>query len=181
MNRRQFLALGFMAAFLGAGLGAGVFVGSAEAHPSRFVPAVDVVPEPPAAFDSTSAPAALAWTAAAAPAGVPWPLLAALAGLTVLGSRRPRRSLALSLVLLLAIFAFENGVHSVHHLSDQGRGEHCAAALASQHVAGTEPDGLLSAASPAPAEPAMIAPVRVIRSARSFSPHEGRAPPVSPV
>ena len=63
MNRRQFLALGFMAAFLGAGIRSP----APRRRIPRFVPGVDVVPEPPAAFDSTSAPAALAWTAAPHP------------------------------------------------------------------------------------------------------------------
>jgi hypothetical protein len=111
MNRRQCLALGIMAVLLGAGLGPGPVAVSAEAHSSRFVPAVDVAPAPPAASDPTSVRTDLAWAAAATPAGVPWPLLAALASLTVLGARRPRRSLALSLVLFLAIFARSLGTH----------------------------------------------------------------------
>ena len=83
-------------------------------------------------------------------------------------------------MLLLAIFAFENGLHSVHHLNDQDRGESCAVASASQHVAGTEVEGSFTAAAPAPAEPPRVASVRVIRSVRSLGPHEGRAPPVAP-
>ena len=176
MNRGRLLAL----SFIGALLGAGFFAGPAEAHLPRFAPVVDVVPEPAAAPDRTPALLDLAWTAAPTPAGVPWYLVVALSGLAALGARRPRRNLALALVLLLAIFAFENGLHSVHHLNDQDRGESCAVASASQHVAGTEVDGVLAAAAPAPAEPAMVASVRVIRSARSLGPHEGRAPPVSP-
>ena len=176
MSRGRLLAL----SIIGALLGAGIFAGPAAAHVPRFVPVVDVVPEPAAAPDRTPALLDLAWTAAPSPAGVPWYLVVVLSSLTVLGARRPRRNLALALVLLLAIFAFENGLHSVHHLNDQDRGENCAVASASQHVAGTEVDGGLTADAPAPAEPALVSPVRVIRSARSLGPHEGRAPPVSP-
>ena len=176
MNRGRLLAL----SFIGALLGAGFFAGPAAAHLPRFAPVVDVVPEPAAAPDRTPALLDLAWTATPTPAGVPWYLVVALSGLAAVGARRPRRNLALALVLLLAIFAFENGLHSVHHLNDQDRGESCAVASASQHVAGTEVEGGFTAAAPAPAEPTRVASVRVIRSARSLGPHEGRAPPVAP-
>jgi hypothetical protein len=181
MTRGRRFALSFIGVLLGAGLGIGMFAGLAEAHFPRFAPVVDVVPEPATATDPTPPLVDLAtWTAAPLPAEVPWYLVATLAGLTALGARRPRRKLALALVLLLAIFAFENGVHSVHHLNDQDRGEQCVVASASQHVAGTEVDGVRAADAPAPAEPALVSPVRIIRSARSLGPHEGRAPPVSP-
>ena len=176
MSRGRLLAL----SFIGALLGAGFFAGPAAAHLPRFAPVVDVVPEPVAAPDRIPALLDLAWTAAPTPAGVPWYLVVALSGLTALGARRPRRNLALALVLLLAIFAFESGLHAVHHLNDQDRGESCAVASASQHVAGTEVEGSLTGDAPAPAEPTRVASVRVIRSARSLGPHEGRAPPVAP-
>ena len=176
MNRGRLLAL----SFIGALLGAGFFAGPAAAHLPRFAPVVDVVPEPAAAPDRIPVLLDLAWTAAPTPAGVPWYLVVALSGLAAVGARRPRRNLALALVLLLAILAFENGLHSVHHLNDQDRGESCAVASASQHVAGTEVEGSFTAAAPAPAEPTRVASVRVIRSARSLGPHEGRAPPVAP-
>ena len=176
MNRGRLLAL----SFIGALLGAGFFAGPAAAHLPRFAPVVDVVPEPAAAPDRTPALLDLAWTAAPTPAGVPWYLVVALSGLAAVGARRPRRNLALALVLLLAIFAFENGLHSVHHLNDQDRGESCAVASASPDVAGTEVEGRVTAAAPAPAEPPRVASVRVIRSVRSLGPHEGRAPPVAP-
>ena len=176
MSRGRLLAL----SFIGALLGAGIFAGPAAAHLSRAVPVVDVVSEPAAPPDRTPALLDLAWTAAPTPAGVPWYLVVALSGLTALGARRPRRNLALALVLLLAIFAFESGLHAVHHLNDQDRGESCGVASASQHVAGTEADRGLAADAPAPAEPMLVAPVRVIRSARSLGPHDSRAPPIAP-
>ena len=175
MTLRQRLALGFSAALLGAGL----LVGPAEAHRSTFAPAVDVVPEPVTVTELAPAPD-LAWTAAPAPMGIPWALLGVVAGVIGVGTRRPRRNLALALVLLVGLFALENGVHSVHHLNDGDRGEHCAVASASQHVAGTEVDGVLAAAAPAPAGHALALPGRGIRSIRSLGKPEGRAPPVSP-
>src|SRR5678810_967880 len=56
------------------------------------------------------------WVLAAAPElpRVPWPALAIVAAALALGSWRPRRAAALALVLLLAVFAFEDGLHSVH-------------------------------------------------------------------
>ena len=176
MSRGRLLALSFIGALLGGGL----FAEPAAAHLPRFAPVVDVVPEPAAAPDRIPALLDLAWTAAPTPAGVPWYLVVALSGLTALGARRPRRNLALALVVLLAVFAFESGLHAVHHLNDQDRGESCAVASASQHVAGTEVEGSLTGDAPAPAEPTRVASVRVIRSARSLGPHEGRAPPVAP-
>ena len=160
MSRGRLLAL----SFIGALLGAGFFAGPAAAHLPRFAPVVDVVPEPAAAPDRTPALLDLAWTAAPTPAGVPWYLVVALSGLAALGARRPRRNLALALVLLLAIFAFENGLHSVHHLNDQDRGESCAVASASQHVAGTEVEGGLTG-----------------RRARAGRAHQGRLRPRHPL
>ena len=176
MNRRRLPGLLFVTALLGGGL----LAGPAEAHVSRFLPAVDVVPEPTTAAAPTLVPADPAWTAAPIPAGVPWVLVAALAGITALGAHRPRRTLTVALVLILAVFAFENGVHSVHHLNDQDRGERCALASASQHVAGATCDGVLATDVPAPAEAATVAAIRVFRSTRSFGPPEGRAPPARP-
>src|SRR4029453_9085267 len=118
-------------------LGAVALPPSASAHlASRSVLIEDVaaLAAPPVALPSP----ALSWTGAPAPVPVPWHLVALLAGLAALGARRPRRALGLALILLLAVFAFERGVHSVHHLSDPARGEHCGVASASQHVSGTE-------------------------------------------
>lgn len=135
---------------------------------------------PPEAAPSVSLPSpASSWTAAPTPVPVPWHLLALLAGLAALGARRPRRALVLALILVLAVFAFESGVHSVHHLADPARGEHCAVAAASQHVSGTEVSAVILAESlpQTPHEPTRAAPAA---PARLIGPEQGRAPPLLP-
>ena len=83
---------------------------------------------------------ASSWSAAPAAPMPAWPLVAVLVALGLAGARKPRRALALALVVIVAIFALESGVHSVHHLTDVDRGESCAVASASQHISGTEVD-----------------------------------------
>src|SRR5690349_2048715 len=71
----------------------------------------------------------------AAPAPRPlWPLAAgvALAGLA-LAAAAPRLTLRVALVVVLAVFAVETGVHSVHHLADQKAATHCVVSAASAH------------------------------------------------
>jgi hypothetical protein len=52
------------------------------------------------------------------------------------GIARRRRPLALALVLIALVFAFENGVHSVHHLGSPSEAAHCAVAVAGTHSPG---------------------------------------------
>jgi hypothetical protein len=116
------------------------------------------------------------WSAAPATAAVPWPLLAAVVAVAALGARRPRRALALTLIVLAAVFAFESGVHSVHHLADRDGAQQCAVAAASQHVAGTEVDAVAADAVPA-ASPLLAAPGSLLARARFIGPDQDRAPP----
>jgi hypothetical protein len=159
-------------------LGAVALPPSASAHlASRSVLIEDVAPlaAPPVALPSP----ALSWTGAPAPVPVPWHLVALLAGLAALGARRPRRALGLTLILLLAVFAFESGVHSVHHLADPARGEHCAVAAASQHVSGTEVTAVIVAES-LPQAPHEVAPAAPTGRVQLIGPEQGRAPPALP-
>src|SRR4026209_1982865 len=67
-------------------------------------------------------------------------------GFGVEGARRhPRRALVLALGLLLAIFAFENGLHSVHHGFDAKQHGECTIAAASANLSAVSGDGLLAA------------------------------------
>src|SRR5262249_55334221 len=67
--------------------------------------------------------------------GLPWlALAAALPAALMLW--RPRRALAVGLVLLLCLFAFEYGEHSVHHGTRDGRLSNCSIEAASAHVSG---------------------------------------------
>lgn len=93
--------------------------------------------------------------------------------------RHPRRALVLALGLLLAIFAFENGLHSVHHGFDAKQHGECTIAAASANLSAVSVDGLLEAsvvliATAPTAEFDPAAP-----PARLLDPHQGRAPPLA--
>ena len=138
---------------------------------------LDVCSAPSADGEATSALASPSLTAAPAPPGIPWPALAGTFILAALGWRRPRRTLVFAMVLLLAVFAFEDGLHSVHHLLDKPRLAKCTVAAASAHLQATAIDdgGVTDVILPAPAvamEAGQCAPV-----ARFLRPSQGRAPP----
>jgi hypothetical protein len=109
--------------------------------------------------------------------GVPWPALLGVLGAIGMAWRRPRRALALAIVLLLAVFAFEGGLHSAHHAGDQHHAATCPVASASIHLSatavdiGSNHDVVLPTAGDA-LERAASAPI-----SRSFCPDQGRAPP----
>lgn len=93
--------------------------------------------------------------------------------------RHPRRALVLALGLLLAILAFENGLHSVHHGFDAKQHGECTIAAASANLSAVSVDGLLEAsvvliATAPTAEFDPAAP-----PARRLDPHQGRAPPLA--
>lgn len=102
---------------------------AALAHLGSVAPAVEL---PPPSFEASTA--VLRAAPAVAP---PFALgLDVVAGalLAVAMRRRPRRLLVLALAVLIAVFAVEAGIHSVHHM-----GEHtaaaCAVAAAASHLA----------------------------------------------
>ena len=73
---------------------------------------------------------------AAPPAATPLGVLLGLAAglLVALGAiRYPQRVLVLALAVLLAVFAVEAGIHSVHHLGDRAVSA-CAVAAAAGHL-----------------------------------------------
>lgn len=76
--------------------------------------------------------------------GIPWPALAVAVAALTLGWKRPRRAAGLALVLLLAVFAFEDGLHSVHHGLDQAQASSCAVAAAGANLSATAVDGVAS-------------------------------------
>lgn len=172
MRRPSLLALG-----LGLVLaGAVVLPHEAAAHSG-----VRLVLEDVAADVAPAAPIApalddLVWSSAAAGASVPWPLVAVAMSLVALGVRRPRRALALTLILLAAVFAFESGIHSVHHLADVEGAPECGVAAASQHIAGTEVHAVAADAIPAES-PLLAASGSFVTRARFTGPDLGRAPP----
>ncbi len=106
-------------------------------------------------------------------------LAAALGAAAVAMRRRPRLAIAASLVGLLAVFVFESGVHSVHHLGETGRGAACHVAATSEHLSGTETDGVVAGHVPGPLHVAVLGWSLSLVPFHAPSPHEGRAPPVS--
>ena len=103
-------------------------------------------------------------------------LVAVLAAVWLL-RRSPRRAIAVALILLLGVLAFETGLHSVHHGIDKRQLASCPLSGASSHLsaagvgcvayAGDISQEVGVAPSPEPAAPI----------ARPLSAHHGRAPP----
>ncbi len=122
------------------------------------------------------APAAQAVTAAEPPAAA-WIVVLALAASLALAWRRPRHALALGLALALSVFAFESGLHSIHHLDAWNGATHCAVASAAAHTTGIVvapvdvlPPSVLVARGRAPLDNRAPA-------ARTLGAARGRAPP----
>ncbi len=108
----------------------------------------------------------------------PWLAIVCVAAALLVGWRWPRRALALALVLLMAVFAFEDGLHSVHHGFDQTKAAACDIAAAGLHLQATEADDT------APSR--IILPVVAVAAeehssgpaTRFLGPDQGRAPPI---
>jgi hypothetical protein len=178
--RRLFITLLLVLAVLGM-LGPR---GLAWAH-SPFEPGSEVasetVPSSAGSDGRSRADVLPGWALAAAPEvpGFPWPVLAIVAAAAALGWWRPRRAAAVALVLLLAVFAFEDGLHSVHHGLDRTQASSCQVAAAGAHLHATPVDGaapcdvilpvVILAVETSPSDP--ISPLA--------SPEQGRAPPCS--
>jgi disulfide bond formation protein DsbB len=166
---------------------AGALLGSATAALAHVRPAPTpaVAPDPIPAAPPSVAPApavdlAVSTTGIAAP--TPWP--PAVLGVTLIFALllaatlvAPRRVLIAALVLVLAIIAVEESVHSVHHLADQRAAANCAVAAASVHVQGaTEPVPVPVVGDPTPVG-AVATSEPDHPGSRSLRPDEGRAPP----
>src|SRR5580765_8283920 len=156
--------------------------GPAWAH-SPFEPGAEVASESAtdltgSGSDGSDEPGQALGTAPEATA-FPWPALPVVAAGLALGWWRPRRAAVLAIALLLAVFAFENGLHSVHHGPDQAQASSCPVAVAGAHVSATPVESI------APCD--VILPVVALTVAASLSdpiallarPEQGRAPPPS--
>jgi hypothetical protein len=152
-------------------------LGALVASLATVAPAAAHVTTAPAVAVPAAAPPSAALEAAASGFLPAWVGLVLLVAALALGRRRPRSSVAVALCLVLGVFAFEAGVHSVHHL-DAGHSAitHCAIASATAHapadrseavtvVPALEPGRLASAGAP-------CRPVSI-----SLRPDSGRAPP----
>jgi len=130
----------------------------------------------PAASESRSS---FTLSAAPEPPGLPWPVVLGVLGIAAIAWRRPRHTVALAVVLLLAVFAFQDGLHSVHHLADRSPLAKCAVAVAAAHLSATTADdgGVTDVILPVPALATEIGqpdPVALFPS-----PVQGRAPPIA--
>ena len=145
--------------------------------PAPVVATVAPVASPAQPISSPAAPISNDVASPVAPR-VDW--LALLAAVVILGaaaSRRPRSAGALAFALLLGIFAFERGEHSVHHLGQTVQAHECAVATAASHTEAATDDGSgLLVSGLAPAGPAAEVSSPRLRPFY-FSAEHGRAPP----
>ena len=156
-----------------------LWLGMLCAHPAAaHGPVVEPIPtvEPVALGEASLLPG---WVLSAPPAepSLPWHALAVVIAAAALVWARPRRTIALTLVLLLAIFAFEDAVHSVHHGFDQATASSCTVAAVGAQLSATSADGadvceVILAIVALAAPPRVAAPIT-----RPASPDRGRAPP----
>jgi hypothetical protein len=139
---------------------------------------------PPAEIVETVGPVAASdsspeWRSLPAAPGPPWFALACVAVSLLVMGWRLRQAVAVAIVLALAIFAFEHGVHSVHHLNDRASGATCPVASAASQLAGTPVEA--SAVSHI-AFALVDATLPDSSSTLDFylgSAHQGRAPPLA--
>jgi hypothetical protein len=141
-------------------------------------PAADALP---AASIVVPVPSLTEVVTSAAPAPAPpWAAIAVVAVAALAVAWRPRRVLALTLVLVAGVLAFETGVHSTHHLGQPEEAAACAvAAMATQLNA----DLVGTALDTVPVHVVEIlpaAPGPPVVPARPLAPDAGRAPPVLP-
>ena len=109
--------------------------------------------------------------------GIPWPVLLGGLALAALAWRRPRRVLVFAVVLLLALFAFEDGLHSVHHLVDRSQLNKCAVAAAAAHLNATASDDGSTVDVVLPVIAALTEVSQTDPVTSFLSPVQGRAPP----
>jgi hypothetical protein len=107
-------------------------------------------------------------------------VLGALVGLGIEGARRhPRRALVVGLGLLLVIFAFEDGLHSVHHGFDAKQYDECTIAAASAHLSALSVDSVLATSVVQVATEGAVESDSASPLLRLLDPHQGRAPPLA--
>ena len=158
--------------------------GPASAH-SPFEPGTEVASESAPGFtasgDRSGGGALPGWALAAAPdmPGLPWSALAIVAAALALGWRRPRGAAALALVLLLAVFAFEDGLHSVHHGMNQAQASSCPVAAAGAHLSATPVDGVAPCDVVLPVVALAVETSPPDPIAHLTNPEQGRTPPSS--
>jgi len=152
----------------------------AAAHP--LAPAVPLVATAaPPGPESTPTPAAI--EVPEAPTVSPWLVVGALLVLAaaVAARRRPRTVLIVALALFLAVFAFENALHSVHHGFDAKQSRECPIAAASAHLAAVAVDVVVESSVILAVAERTAEPERSPVAVRLLGPDQDRAPPVPTV
>jgi hypothetical protein len=158
--------------------------------PAALVLAALLAAAAPAAAHSTSTPAPAAVATAVvvlealpdhqlvsgAPAAtLPWTALALVAAVALAAARRPRRAVAIALVLMVGLIAFETGVHAVHHLGDDSA--RCVVAWMSSQLSGATVAVAADAAPVALDHARITAPAPPHVAGHALAPDAGRAPP----
>jgi hypothetical protein len=134
--------------------------------------------------DHETSPADLPATAPEDRDDQPGMAAAALLAVAIAGAvagRRSRRVVVVGLILLVATFTFETGLHSVHHGFDPTRAETCVVAAAANQVSGVAADGPTVADVPLPLHPGALDVASTTPLQRFLCPDQGRAPPASTV
>ena len=117
-------------------------------------------------------------TSAAPASAPPWAVIAVVAVLALGIAWRPRRVVALALVLVAGVLAFETGVHSAHHLGQPDDFARCTVAGMATQLSADLVDISLDAVPVAASASAFVALASPVAAARLVAPDAGRAPPV---
>ena len=155
---------------------AALLVGAAPALAHR-PPAAPPLPE--AAGIVVPVPALTeALTSAVPDPAPPWAAMSLVAVGALVAAWRPRRALALALVLIVGLLAFETGVHSAHHLGKADEAARCAVAGLATQVNADLVHTAFDAAPLDVLQTGITAPASPVVAARAVAPDAGRAPPV---
>jgi hypothetical protein len=111
---------------------------------------------------------------------LPWAALLLLGAVAIGAISRQPRLVAITLVAIVALLAFETGVHSTHHLGKPDDAAHCAVAGMAAQLSADVVDVTVEtpALAPQTIAPALASPVL---AERAIAPDAGRAPPALPV
>jgi hypothetical protein len=111
------------------------------------------------------------------PTDTPWAAMTTLLAATLLVAWRPRRVLALALVLVIGVLAFETGIHSTHHLDRADEAASCTVAGVSAQLSADLIDTSLDVPQAPLAEMSVAVRSTPVVVARAVAPDAGRAPP----
>ncbi|HEV8143303.1 MAG TPA: hypothetical protein VGQ77_10615 [Methylomirabilota bacterium] len=110
---------------------------------------------------------------------LPFAALLLLGAVGVAALSRQRRVVAVTLVAIVALLAFETGVHSMHHLGKPDDGAQCAVAWMSAQLSADVVDVTVETPALAPQANAPVLASSVFAE-RAIAPDAGRAPPALP-